>query len=243
MKHLFAVLLVGCSTLAHGQLIRKSASLTCPTGEVVLRDSVRVDLDRYEMGSYQCALHVWVHRDFVLSEGKSLVADAPLLSESKDTLGFTTTRVVVDTLWQSTTRRMSRFYEAVLVGSVQDRDLRSKSLPTAMIEAFYNERAAGSLVENLVELLKAQGWEYRPFGDFEAWSFMNEQRPWRHEFAALLVFRNGQPYCLVNHGEEFEYDKLKGKEENRLGTFYFFQRANERYKEDLENLVYSYIPL
>ncbi len=243
MKQLLAVLFIAFTASVNAQLIRKTASFTCATGEVELRDSVRVDVDQYTIGSYQCALHVWIHRDFVQAEAKTLLADAPLITDLKDTLGFTTTVVKVDTLWPSKTRRMSRFYEAILVGQVQDRDLRSKTHPTAMIEAFYSERASGSLVENLVALLKEQGWEFRDFGDFQAWAYMNTQRPWRPEFAALFVFRNDQPYCLVNRGEDFRYDKLKGTEQNRLGTFYYFQRANVRTAEDLENIIYSYTPL
>jgi hypothetical protein len=47
----------------------------------------------------------------------------------------------------------------------------------------------------------------------------------------------------VNKGEEFEYTKLKGAEMRDHGMFYFFQRPNERFLKDIDDIVFDYVVL
>jgi hypothetical protein len=55
--------------------------------------------------------------------------------------------------------------------------------------------------------------------------------------------RSGLPYCLVNKGESFEYAKLKESAKRDNGMFYFFQRPNDRFMKEIDDIVFNYLPL
>jgi len=48
---------------------------------------------------------------------------------------------------------------------------------------------------------------------------------------------------LVNKGESFDYAKLKESAKRENGTFYFFQRPNDRFMKEIDDIVFDYLPL
>ena len=98
--------------------------------------------------------------------------------------------------------------------------------------------------ENLENELKKSGWENKSFGEYDAWAFLDHQRnPGKPELQALFIFRASMPYVLINKGELFEYPKLKLTEDRDYGTFYFFQRPNDRFLSEIDDIVMDYVPL
>ena len=92
--------------------------------------------------------------------------------------------------------------------------------------------------------IRDRDWEGKNFGEYECWAYLNRSaNPSQPDFQALVIFRSGIPYCLVNKGEEFEYAKLKGAEMRDHGMFYFFQRPNERFLKDIDDIVFDYVVL
>ena len=87
MKLKLIFVLLGCTILAHGQVIRRSADLAKDEGHLTLRDSVRIAAYDSGPGTYEVHLHCWVHEDFVNVIDKRVMAEAGLFSKKLDTLG------------------------------------------------------------------------------------------------------------------------------------------------------------
>lgn len=241
---LAALLLPALPAFVSAQVVRRSAELTKKGGAAILRDSVHVDVQDLSDGTYTAHLHVFVHRDFVEESATQILLNAPLLTREKDTLGSVIEPIQADTLWPSQQRRMSRYYEAVLSGTVSSSNIHRRSLPTPLIESFFSTKQVGDIYGRLTDLLEENGWKKTEFDVFEAWTVLFEQeKPWSPRFNAIFVFKDNQPYCLINNGEPFTYAKLKGTQVNHQGAFYYFQKPNPRLAGQLEDLVYYFIPL
>ncbi|CAI8435791.1 MAG: Uncharacterised protein [Cryomorphaceae bacterium] len=244
-NYLYAALGLLLSLPAFSQVVRREAHLTASDGEgtLTLRDSVRVFATDPQNGDYTATVHCWVHRDYVNVADARVMADAALLNEKKDSLGRVSESYPVDSLWESSARRMSKYYEVVLSGRVSARELERRSFPTIALEHFFDGRR-GAVRDALVEVLKQQGWERKDFGDYEAWAYLNKStNPGLPDFQALLIFRGPIPYCLINKGAPFEYEKLKGSEQRTHGMYYFFQRPNDRFLQEIDDIVFDYLPL
>ncbi|HAP71765.1 MAG TPA: hypothetical protein DCQ41_04795 [Cryomorphaceae bacterium] len=244
MKLKMILALLGYTILAHGQVIRRSADLAKDEGLLTLRDSVRIAAYDNGPGTYEVHLHCWVHEDFVNVIDKRVMAEAALFSKKLDTLGKVRDSYPLDSLWESSARRKSNYYEVVLSGTLKSRHLERRSFPTYMLEQFFSEKRVGSIKENLENELKKSGWENKSFGDYDAWAFRDHQRnPGKPELQALFIFRGSMPYVLINKGALFEYPKLKLTEDRDYGTFYFFQRPNDRFLSEIDNIVLDYVQL
>lgn len=244
MRKLAVIALLSWASVAHSQVVRREATLTSGEDRLELRDSVRVSAYNFNSGSYDATVHLWVHDDYVNVLDKRLMAGAALLSSKKDTLGYCEEGFPIDSLWESTARRMSKYHEVVLSGSINGRQLERRSFPTITVENFFQGKRGGAVRDALVEVLKSKDWEGKNFGEYECWAYLNRSaNPSQPDFQALVIFRSGIPYCLVNKGEEFEYAKLKGAEMRDHGMFYFFQRPNERFLKDIDDIVFDYVVL
>jgi len=244
MRTLLLLAFLGASLSANAQLIRRSADLSEDGGHLSLRDSVRVAAYDNGTSTYEVHLHCWVHEDFVNVVDKRVMADAALLSQKFDTLGTVRDSYPLDSLWESGGRRKSNFYEVILSGTLNSRHLERRSLPTYRVEQFFSEKHIGSMKENLEAELEKGGWERTAYGEYDAWAFLDQQRnPSKPELQALFIFRGSMPYVLINKGELFEYSKLKLTEDRDYGTYYFFQRPNDRFLDEIDNIVLNYIPL
>ena len=233
-----------CVSSLQAQVVRRQATLTNEEGILTLTDSVRVSASNFENGSYDVIVHTWVHRDFINELDQRVMAEAVLFNGKKDTLGQVQESYPLDSLWPSSAHRMSKYYEVVASGKVVGRELERRSFPTQMVERFFEGKRGGSLRAPLVEAFKKQGWERRDFGEYESWAYLNRSsNPGLPDFQALFIFRGSMPYCLVNKGEEFDYEKLKGSEQRTHGMYYFFQRPNDRFLQELDNIVFDYLPL
>lgn len=244
MKHLAVFLFLFVATVANSQVVRREALMVSREESIELRDSVRVSASNFKDGAYDATVHLWVHDDFVNVLDKRLMAGAPLISVKKDTLGYCEEGYPIDSLWESSARRMSKYHEVVLSGTINGRQLERRSFPTITLENFFKGRRGGAIRDALVDELKAKDWEGKDFGEYECWAYLNRSsNPSQPDFQAILIFRNGIPYCLVNKGESFEYEKLKGQEMRDHGMFYFFQRPNERFLKDIDDIVFDYVVL
>ena len=154
MKLKLIFVLLGCTILAHGQVIRRSADLAKDEGHLTLRDSVRIAAYDSGPGTYEVHLHCWVHEDFVNVIDKRVMAEAGLFSKKLDTLGKVLDSYPLDSLWESSARRKSNYYEVVLSGTLKSRHLERRSFPTYMLEQFFSEKRVGSIKENLKHELK-----------------------------------------------------------------------------------------
>jgi len=185
-----------------------------------------------------------VHEDFVNVVDKRVMADAALLSQKFDTLGTVSDSYPLDSLWESGGRRKSNFYEVILSGTLNSRHLERRSFPTYRVEQFFSEKHVGSMKENLEAELEKGGWERTAYGEYDAWAFLDQQRnPSKPALQALFIFRGSMPYVLINKGELFEYSKLKLTEDRDYRTYYFFQRPNDRFLEEIDNIVLKYIKI
>ena len=119
-----------------------------------LRDSVRVSASNFNGGSYDATVHLWVHDDYVNVLDKRLMAGATLLSSKKDTLGFCEEGFPIDSLWESTARRMSKYHEVVLSGSINGRQLERRSFPTITVENFFEGKRGVRFATPLLKYLK-----------------------------------------------------------------------------------------
>jgi len=244
MRTLLLLAFLGASLSANAQLIRRSADLAEDGGHLSPRDSVRVAAYDNGTSTYEVHLHCWVHEDFVNVVDKRVMADAALLSQKFDTLGTVSDSYPLDSLWESGGRRKSNFYEVILSGTLNSRHLERRSFPTYRVEQFFSEKHVGSMKENLEAELEKGGWERTAYGEYDAWAFLDQQRnPSKPALQALFIFRGSMPYVLINKGELFEYSKLKLTEDRDYGTYYFFQRPNDRFLEEIDNIVLNYIPL
>ena len=244
MRKIAVILLVSWSTITYSQVIRREAQLNNGEDQLELRDSVRVSASNFKGGEYDATVHLWVHDDYVNVLDKRLMAGAALLSVKKDTLGFCADGFPIDSLWESTARRMSKYHEVILSGKIIGRQLERRSFPTLTIEHFFEGKRGGAVRDALVEHLKTKGWEGKDFGEYECWAYLNRSaNPSQPDFQTLIIFRSGIPYCLVNKGEEFEYAKLKGAEMRDYGMFYFFQRPNDRFLKEIDDIVFDYVVL
>ena len=233
-----------CASSVKAQLVRRHATLTNEEGVLTLTDSVRVSASNFKNGSYTAIVHAWVHRDFINGLEQRVMAEAVLFNEKKDTLGRVQESYPLDSLWPSSSHRMSKYCEVVASGKVQGKELERRSFPTQMVERFFEGKRGGSLRDPLVDAFKKQGWERRNFGEYESWGYLNRSsNPGLPDFQALFIFRGSMPYCLVNKGDDFEYEKLKGSEQRTHGMYYFFQRPNDRFLEEIDNIVFDYLPL
>ena len=244
MRKLAVLALLSWATAAHSQIVRREAEMTSGEDRLKLRDSVRVSASNFKGGEYEATVHMWVHDDYVNVLDKRLIAGAALLSVKKDTLGFCNEGFPIDSLWESTARRMSKYHEVILSGNIQGRQLERRSFPTLTVKHFFEGKRGGAVRDALVELLKTKGWEGKEFGEYECWAYLNRSaNPSQPDFQTLIIFRSGIPYCLVNKGEEFEYGKLKGAEMRDYGMFYFFQRPNDRLLKEIDDIVIDYVML
>ena len=244
MRKLAVLALLSWATVAHSQIVRREAEMTSGEDRLKLRDSVRVSASNFKGGEYEATVHMWVHDDYVNVLDKRLIAGAALLSVKKDTLGFCNEGFPIDSLWESTARRMSKYHEVILSGNIKGRQLERRSFPTLTVEHFFEGKRGGAVRDALVELLKTKGWEGKEFGEYECWAYLNRSaNPSQPDFQTLIIFRSGIPYCLVNKGEEFEYGKLKGAEMRDYGMFYFFQRPNDRLLKEIDDIVIDYVML
>ena len=244
MRTLLLLTFLSSSFLANAQLIRRSADLAEDGGHLSLRDSVRVAAYDNGISTYKIHLHCWVHEDFINVIDKRVMAEAALFSKKLDTLGKVRDSYPLDSLWESSARRRSKYYEVVLSGNLDSRHIERRSFPTYMLEQFFSEKRVGSMKENLENELKRSGWENKSFGEYDTWAFLDYQRnPGKPEFQALFIFRGSMPYVLINKGELFEYPKLKLTEDRDYGTFYFFQRPNDRFLSEIDDIVMDYVPL
>ena len=244
-RSLYALMGLLLSTSMFGQLVRREAHFLASDnqGSLTLKDSVRVFATNLEEGAYTATIHCWVHKDFVNIADQRIMADAPLLSNTKDSLGAVHESYPADSLWESSARRMSKYYEVVLSGKVNAREFERRSFPTIALEHFFEGRR-GAVRDALVETLAKQGWEQKDFGDYEAWAYLNRStNPGLPDFQAILIFRGPIPYCLINKGASFEYEKLKGSEQRTHGMYYFFQRPNDRFLKKIDDIVFDYLPL
>lgn len=242
---LYALIGLLLSTTAFGQVVRREAQFTASDNEgiLTLKDSVRVFATNPQEGNYTATVHVWIHRDFVNVADQRIMAEATLLNEKKDSLGRVVESYPADSLWESSARRMSKYYEVILSGEVSARELERRSFPTIALEHFFDGRR-GAVRDALVETLSKQGWKQKDFGDYEAWAYLNKStNPGLPDFQAILIFRGPIPYCLINKGEDFEYEKLKGSEKRTHGMYYFFQRPNDRFLKEIDDIVFDYLPL
>ena len=80
LKLIFALL--GCTFLAQGQVIRRSADLAKDGGHLTLRDSVRIAAYDNGPGTYEVHLHCWVHKDFINTGDKRILSKAALFSQN-----------------------------------------------------------------------------------------------------------------------------------------------------------------
>lgn len=244
MKQFALFALLTAANVAHSQVIRREALLVQGEESLELRDSVRVSASNFQNGEYDATVHVWVHDDYVNVLDKHLMAGAPLLSVKKDTLGYCAEGFPIDSLWESGARRMSKYHEVVLSGKVNGRQLERRSFPTITIENFFKGSRGGAVRDALVEVLKSKDWEGKDFGEYECWAYLNASaNPSQPDFQALMIFRNGMPYCLVNKGEDFSYEKIKAAEMRDHGKYYFFQRPNERFLQRVDDIVFDYVVL
>ena len=231
-------------TMSNAQVVRRTANFTNGEGTLSLRDSVRIFATDFNSGYYQGTAHVWVHEDFVNELDKRVMADAALLNAKKDTLGTVYTSYPLDSLWESTARRMSKYYEVVLSGQVLGRELERKSFPTNFLENYFSGQRLGAVNDNLKDAFKKNNWEYQRFDGYECCAYLNRStNPTTPDFQALFIVRSGLPYCLVNKGESFEYAKLKESAKRDNGMFYFFQRPNDRFMKEIDDIVFNYLPL
>lgn len=242
MKALFLAACIATSLYASGQLVRGEALLK-GEGTITLRDSVQLTATDLRSGSYAAVRHARVHRDFISVADSAILKGGYLVWDRTDTLGMATADFSVDTLWPSTERRMSKYYEVVVSGRVAAEELHRRSFPTVAVEYFFQDNR-GAVHDPMVEALTALGWERADVDEYEVWSYMDRHtRPDQPRFLALMLFRSGIPYVLINQGASFEYDKVKAVETRSTGTYYFFQRPNERFTSAIEDIVYSYLPL
>lgn len=239
----FITFLAFC-TVGHAQVVRRTANFTNGEGTLSLRDSVRIFAKDFNGGYYDGTAHVWVHEDFVNALDKRVMADAAILNAKKDTLGAIYTSYPIDSLWESNARRMSKFYEVVVSGKVLGRELERKSFPTNFLENYFSGQRLGAVNDNLKDAFKKNGWEYQRFDGYECWAYLNRSsNPTVPDFQALFIVRSGLPYCFVNKGEPFDYAKLKESDKRENGMFYFFQRPNDRFMKEIDDIVFNYLPL
>lgn len=244
MRKLAVLALLSWATVAHSQIVRQEAEMTSGEDRLELRDSVRVSASNFKGGEYEATVHMWVHENYINIFDKRLMTGAALLSVKKDTLGFCNEGFPIDSLWESTARRMSKYHEVILSGNIKGRQLERRSFPTLTVEHFFEGKRGSAVRDALVELLKTKGWEGKEFGEYECWAYLNRSaNPSQPDFQTLIIFRSGIPYCLVNKGEEFEYGKLKGAEMRDYGMFYFFQRPNNSFLKEIDDIVIDYVVL
>ena len=120
----------------------------------------------------------------------------------------------IDSLWESTARRMSKYHEVVLSGSINGRQLERRSFPTITVENFFEGKRGGA-VRDLVEVLKTEIGKAKTSESTVLGLLEPERQSLTTRFQALVIFRSGIPYCLMNKGEEFEYAKLKVPKRDR----------------------------
>lgn len=244
MRQFAAVLVAMFTTIGHAQVVHRYATFTNEGAKMEVKDSVRVSASDFHEGLYQVTVHGWVHDDYINEVDKSVMAGAALLTVKKDTIGEIFDPYPTDSLWESNARRMSKYHEVVLSGKVKGRQLERRSFPSITVQRFFENSRGGAVRDALVDVLKVNGWEGKDFDEYECWAYLNRSaNPTEPDFQALMIFRNGMPYCLVNKGEDFEYAKLKGKEERDHGMFYFFQRPNDRFLTQVEEIVFDYVQL
>lgn len=240
----YCFILLALCTLSNAQVVRRTANFTHGEGTLSLRDSVRIFATDFNGGYYQGTVHAWVHEEFVNELDKRVMGDAPLLSAKKDSLGTIHSSYPVDSLWESKAHRMSKYYEVILSGQVLGRELERKSFPTNFLENYFSGHRLGAVNDALKAAFKKNGWEYKRFNEYECWAYLNRSaNPSEPDFQALFIVRSGLPYCLVNKGESFEYAKLKESAKRENGTFYFFQRPNDRFMKEIDDIVFDYLPL
>ena len=240
----YCFILCASCIVSNAQVVRRTANFTQGEGTLSLRDSVRIFATDFNGGYYQGTVHAWVHEDFVNELDKRVMSDAPLLSAQKDSLGTVHSSYPVDSLWESKARRMSKYYEVILSGQVLGRELERKSFPTNFLESYFSGQRLGAVNDDLIAAFEKNEWEYQSFDEYECWAYLNRsENPSEPDFQALFIVRSGLPYCLVNKGEPFEYAKLKESTKRENGTFYFFQRPNDRFMKEIDDIVFNYLPL
>jgi hypothetical protein len=243
MKQFLFVTAMLLSTLStKAQLVRGQATLN-GHGTATLNDSVRLYATDLKDGQYQSWIHARVLQSNVNISDSSVLKGTELFWMRDQSLGEVQSDYTVDTLWQTTERRMSKYYDVVLSGTIDAKELHRRSFPTPLVEQFLAQNK-GALYEKIEPVLLDAGWEFQSLDEYEVFAYMNKQQnPDRPEFEALLVFRGSVPYCFINRGAPFEYEKIKMTEKKSTGTYYYFQRPNKMFEEQLENVVYEFLPL
>jgi hypothetical protein len=244
MKNLFTIGALLFAFGASAQLVHRKAPLTKDGGALEIRDSVRVSAYDNGLNTFEVHLHGWVHNEFINELDKRMMADAVIFGEKGDTLATVSESYPVDSLWPSAARRKSKYYEVSFSGTLATKYLERRTFPTYALEQFYSEKQTGSQAERLAQFFGANGWEESNEGEYQIWAFLDrQQNPSQPSYIALFILRGSMPYCLVNHGEAMDYSKIKQVEDREYGTYHFFQRPNDRFLKEIDDLVLNYIQL
>ena len=248
MKYFLTTLLFVTSFWTYAQFTKANADIrNAADGATiaVLRDSIKVALSPQENGWYPMAVKVITLKSNVSSDS-ILTANAELLDPEKNVIGKTSDEIKVEMI-SAEGRGMHKYYVVLIKGYLKSYKIDYSSIPEVGLEKILNQKSVAGRQEQLESFYKTMGFEkYRIEGtDFVVWAYLDKAGSLHEPMYRTLVIMRSETtvYAIISRHDQMTLEKLKDQKSDHTGNYFFFQRPPANTMKEIENIVYSFIPL
>jgi len=246
MKYATLFIFLTSTFFAQAQLTKGEATiLSKPDGDKLftINDSTRIAIGPQESGWYKTSVVAFVAKKSV-SADSMLAADAILLKADKLAMGKVLADVKVD-YRQAEGRGMYKFYKVIVSGYIKSYSIHYRSIPEKGLEEILNDSKVAGRNDRLAEFFKTHGFVKQEFGDYTAWVYLDKAGSLDEPTYRTAVIYRGETmiYAVVSRAETLKLDKLKDEQTHNTGNYFFYQKPNEKALREIQDIIYSFIPL
>jgi hypothetical protein len=209
----------------------------------VLNDSIPIGIGLQESGWYKAQVKALVPKQSV-GKDSVLAAGTALINAAKKEIGSSKSESKV-VFRQAEGRGFSKFYEVIISGYVKSYSIHYRSIPEKGLEEILNDSKVAGKMEKLEIYFKAHQFVKQQSGEYLIWAYLDRQKSLGEPAYRTLVIIKGETmvYAVVSRFEEMSLDKTKDTKKDHTGNYYFYQRPTDRSGKEIQDIVYSFIPL
>lgn len=181
-----------------------------------------------------------------MSADSVLSAGTVLYNEDYEVIGSVKQPTDVHSVLEFGGFRKDEFHSGIIKGFISTYDCYVNSRPEDAVTDVL-ESARGNVGRALAPVLSDFPFETESSGQYTVHVLLNrDQENFREDFPfRMIIVMRGEAsiICIVSETEYIRADKAKGEEQMNSHYITWFQRSNPRMTEEIESIIYRYLPL
>lgn len=210
-----------------------------------LADSIAVYTYPPRSSKFKIGVNVLVSEDDFNPEDSSIAADVVFYNEDLDEIGQSKTALDISQYKKPEPYRLRKYFWIHLDGKVPVTKIRRKTIPDEELYEEINASKRGVRGPALEAFLERFDFVVDESTELPTYVILAHNKSLDAEpgFRMIIILRGSSPLCIITNGVDFPVKNYKLQEEDLGYTFTYFSKPNDRLREQILDIAYTYTPL